>query len=404
MLEVFLDLDNSCSLMLLKDNNIILFETIQYDTKCLDTIYFILHNYKLDKATIICHGIRSNASLANSYVIHDFVIDSQINRSYVAVKDIDKLHYLFQKLNVTDIKIFDAMEFYSAVLPQNSCGVITNIDGSCSIYFKDTAKSELVQTKADLLEQTLLSICHRTNCTNIINLSDYVDYDCICNFSNFTSLTEIMLYAKLSIFGYFKFRNVVPKFDITQTNWNSKFENPTSASVSTASTTLTMDEHKEQQDSKQVKVKKPVEKQKKSHTKALLSFIIVLSILLTVAACIASIILENKAYNAYNEMVIAEDNVNHSEKYLEKLTESTPMEYVCDVRLLQELCPFDSQIGNITVDTEYEILYYIAETNTLDDVTDAYNNLFLVNGVSDGGIVVLNDITYNKYTVSVSKQ
>lgn len=421
MVEAFLELGTNAKLMLTSRNNIILFDTLEYNTCFLDKLYKVLSEIGTDSITVVVHAIYDKEPYNNVYKTETYQVADKIYTGVISQLDINKLMCVFNAAKINNIRICDKMVMYDHFLKTNQC-LVESINGTNIIVSKGLSGiSSITYAKNNSLEQSLLQTCRRTGVRDIINFNTFIDYDSVKWFENFVKVQDLSIFVTLTTFGFFKFINTITSVDIEQVKFNSKLETVTYATktkksdkvlrssiynenvnniiVNEPDTEISVDDKKE--------IKKP-ERLKNAQQipnksgKVLLTCIISLIGVSLLAAFIISYYFDNKA--KYPESLTNQNNnmIKHLELQQDKLNETPIHNNAVILDNLLSRCPLDVNIGSVIIDDSIEVVYYVAETGDVETVKNSLSDIYKINGVSESGVVTLNDVTYTKYTISLS--
>ncbi len=414
MIEAFLDLDTSAKLMLTSRNNIILFDTLEYDNQFLNKLYKILSEMAVDSVLVVTHAIYDKKPYNNVYHTETYQIGDSIYTGVLSQLDINKLMCVFNAVKISNIRFCDKMVMYDYFLKNGQCLVDSTSNTNIIVGKNDLGISSVTYVKTNSLEQSLLQICRKHAIYDTVNFNTFIDYDCVKWFENFVKVQELTVFVTLTVFGFFKFINTDSRVDINQVKFNSKLET-VSYSTHTENTDKVLRGPAIQENSAKVskapikeKSKKaaiPIKIKSKSHRSipsALINLALILSIFSLILTFIADYYFTNKA--KYPESLLNQNNsiINHVTLRLDKLEEAPVQNSSVIVIDLMSKCPVDVNIGSITISDNIEVVYYVAETGNIETVKGALSDFYKINGISESGIVTLNEIIYTKYTVSLS--
>lgn len=414
MVEAFLELDTSAKLMLTSRNNIILFDTLEYDSQFLNRLYKILSELAVDSVLIVTHAIYDKEPYNNVYHTETYQIGDSIYTGVISQLDVNKLMCVFNAAKINNIRFCDKMVMYDYFLKDGQCLVDSTSNTNVIISKNDTGISSVTYVKTNSLEQSLLQICRKHAVHDVVNFNTFIDYDCVKWFENFVKVQELTIFVTLTVFGYFKFINTNSRIDINQVKFNSKLET-VSYSTHTEDTDKVLRGPAIQENSAKVnkapikeKSKKaaiPIKTKSKSHRSvpsALINLALILIVFSLILSFVAAYYFSNKA--KYPESLLNQNNniINHITLRLAKLEEEPLQNSSVIVIDLMCKCPMDVSIGSIAISDNIEVVYYVAETGNIETVKEALSDSYKINGVSESGVVTLNEIIYTKYTISLS--
>lgn len=415
MIEAYLDFDSKIKLMITNQNNIILFDTFDFNGDTLNKLYKILSELCVESVITVMHAIYDKECYDNVYRTETYQIGDNIYTGVLSQLDINKLMCVFNAAKITNIRFCDKMIMYNHFLRDNQCLVDSTNNTNIVVSKNMGGVSDIIYVKSSMLEQSLLQTCRKNNTKDIVNFNTFVDYDCVKQFTNFVKVEELSIFVTLTVFGFFKFINSTASIDLNQVRFNSKLETVNYETKSLKSDKVLKGPiiHKKVQQSNEntssVKVKekqKPV-KVKKSHRQKpvaniLINLLIVLLLFSLASTFIVKHYYNNKARGPEDLIIYNTNIINHTKLRINKLQESPVTNTSQITNDIITRCPVDISIGSIIIENDIEIVYYVAETATIDSVLSTLEDNYKVNAISESGIVTLNNINYSKYVISVS--
>lgn len=416
MVEVYLDLDTTLKIMITTDNYIVLYDTFQYNGQTLDKLFEIMSNVKPDRALVVTHAVYDTTRYNAAYHPSILLIGDFLYTGNIAQIDINKLMHLFNSLKITNVEFFDKFQMYSYISADDVC-IIDSCNKSYVLTIKQKDIRDIVYVKEQNLEQAMLQLCRKHNITEMCNLTNYIEYDYVKYFENYTDLAEIDAFVTASVFGFFRFVQPDLRYDITCVTFDRNMNTVTYDDSSSETKGTTENSTESQDDLTTDKNLKNANKGSKGNSKRLkkrrnrdsksagimaATISIVLVALSLIVFCVLSVYfrqIELQKQNSYN---IASEQKEHAEHYIAKLKENVPMDYGDVVNYINSICPIDDYVGSIVIDDTYEVLFYVAESSSIDEIQAVLKNDFEINGISDGGVITLNDKNYAKYTISIT--
>lgn len=416
MVEAYLDLDTTLKVMITTDNYVVLYDTLQYNGQTLDKLFEIMSNVKPNRALVVTHAIYDTARYNAAYHPEVLQIGDFLYTGNIAQIDINKLMHLFNSLKITNIAFFDKFKMYNYVDADNVC-IIDSCGRSYVLAIKKKDICDIVYIKEQNLEQAMLQLCRKHGLTEMYNLTNYIEYDYVKYFENYTDLAEIEAFVTASVFGFFRFVQPDLRYDMTCVTFDRNMNTVSYNSVSNQTKDTVesaTDKQDDLADEKNLEnVNKTVERgikyskkknniNKKSIGTMVATISTVLIALSLIIFCVLSVYLRRVELQMQNSYNIVSEQKEHAECYISKLQEDVPIDCNDIVDFIDSLCPIDDYVGSIVIDNNYEVLFYVAESSSIDEIQAILENDFEINGISDGGVVTLNNKNYSKYTISLT--
>ena len=152
--------------------------------------------------------------------------------------------------------------------------------------------------------------------------------------------------------------------------------------------------------------KKKNEKRSNKDKKHLETFSIVFNYLVIISflgVLAVYIFLGKKNSSLRNDLILQQDKMLHYDLCINKLNESIPSDVAIITSDLVAIVPESVLIASIVIDDDIELVCYVPDSIAIDDVINALNKSYKLNGNSDGGLITLNGNVFNKVTISISK-
>lgn len=416
MVEVFLDLKkNEIDIMMCRDNYIFLYDSRPINQNILNDLYTIVNLKPVDRCYIITHAYYSTDTYADGYLLNSETFNNSIYNGYVPQIDLNKVICVLHNSKIEDIRIFDKMVMYLHFMKNRTC-VIDNYDKNTFLLLGQSPEFSIVNyVNEEHLDKNLLHVCRKCSTDDVINFNNFIDYGCLQNFANYVTVYDINIFTSMTVFGFFKFIYQGACYDIDtikfDTNYNTFNYNTVrdDAEVNESKTVVSdITETKVQQStvSKNHDKKKKNEKRSNKDKKHLETFSIVFNYLVIISflgVLAVYIFLGKKNSSLRNDLILQQDKMLHYDLCINKLNESIPSDVAIITSDLVAIVPESVLIASIVIDDDIELVCYVPDSIAIDDVINALNKSYKLNGNSDGGLITLNGNVFNKVTISISK-
>lgn len=398
MVEAFIDFSSKPTIMITSRNNIVLYDSLPLDNQFLNKLYEIFAASEPSSVLVVTHAVYSKDKFKNAYEVKNLRVRGSDYTGTVSQLDINKLMYVFNALKIENIRFCDKFSMYEHYLGNNQCGV----DVCCGKYLllnKIDVIDKIDYVSSTNFELALLQMCRKNGNSDVINFANFTDYDAVKWFENFVKVADTSAYVIMTVFGFFKFIKPNISIDLTQVKFNSQLE------------TVTYDTNLNLGKDKVLKVEEPIildtikapDKKEISFSKWGLCIVNILIILLLVSALGLNYYFTKKTTAPSEKLAMLRNQNTHNTIVLDKMNEEFISNKSTLIEEIKLRCPAECVIASIMIDSSIEIVYYVPDTQTIDNVLAGTQDLLKVNGTSDGGVVTMNNINYHKYTVSFSE-